>query len=63
MLLWKGATIQAKIEEMRDAIQGFSDDDVYAAIKTGESLPTQSKGLLSEIAVLLRDIRNNQMNQ
>src|SRR5438477_1137405 len=62
LLWWKAATIQAKLEEIRDPMRGFSDDDVFAAIKSGGNLSFDTKGLLSEIAVVLRDIRNNQIN-
>lgn len=61
LLFWKAVTIQTKLEEIRDAVRGFSDDDVFAAFKTGVKLPSDTKGLLGEMTVLLRDIRNNQM--
>src|SRR4051812_21290221 len=62
LLFWKGATIQSKLEEIRNTLRGFSDDDVLQAVKSGTSPTWNQKGLLGEIAVLLRDIRNNQMN-
>lgn len=63
LLLWKAATIQTKLEEIRDAIRGFSDDDVLAAIKGDGEPPSEEQGLLKEMTILLRDIKNNKMSQ
>src|SRR5882724_1446374 len=62
LLWWKTNIVQARLEEIRDGIRGFSEADVLEAIKNGADTPPNPKGLLNEITALLRDVRNNQMN-
>jgi hypothetical protein len=62
LALWKLDMIQERLEAVRDHLRGLSDDDIYEALKRGEIEPLKTKGLLQEAVVILRDIRNNQMN-
>jgi hypothetical protein len=59
LLWWKANLIQARLEEIRNALRGFTDDEALEVIEGGGT-PNQ-KGLLNEIIILLQDIRNYQM--
>ena len=62
LALWKLDMIQDRLEAVRDHLRGLSDDDIYDALKRGDIESMKTKGLLQEAIVVLRDIRNNQMN-
>ena len=63
LLWWKLGIVEDRLQELRDAIRGLTDDELMEAIKQGTTTPPLSKNGLGEIVVLLRDIRNNQMNR
>jgi hypothetical protein len=61
LFFWKLNMLQDRLGSIRDSLRGFSDDDAYEALRTGDATALNPKGLLQEIATILRDIRNNQM--
>jgi hypothetical protein len=62
LALWKLDILQDRLETIRDHLRGLSDDDIYEALRRGDAESLKAKGLLQESVVILRDIRNNQMN-
>jgi hypothetical protein len=62
LVLWKLDILQDRVEAIRDHLRGLSDDDIYEALKRGDIELMKTKGHLQEAIVILRDIRNNQMN-
>lgn len=44
LLWWKANLIQARLEEIRNVLRGFTDDEWLEAIKSGETMHPNQKG-------------------